>query len=91
LTPEQRRAAPVVYQSLCRAKELWQQGEKDADSLRRSVRESLEREPLVEHIDYISLSDGATLAELDLVKGPAILLVAVRLGQPRLIDNIILQ
>jgi pantoate--beta-alanine ligase len=91
LTPEQRRAAPVVYQSLRRAKEQWKQGEKDADCLRQAVRESLEGEPLVEHIDYISLSDGANLAELDLVEGPAMLLVAVRLGQPRLIDNIILE
>jgi pantoate--beta-alanine ligase len=91
LTPEQRRAAPVIYQSLCRAKERWHQGERDADSLRRAVRSTLEREPLIQRIDYISLADTITLAELDRVEGRAMLLVAVKLGTPRLIDNIILE
>lgn len=91
LTPEQRRAAPVVYQSLCRAEERWLQGERDADSLRRTVRETLEGEPLIERIDYVSLADPTTLAELDRVEGRAMLLVAVQLGSPRLIDNIILE
>jgi len=91
LTPEQRRAAPVIYQSLCRAKEDWREGNRDAESLRQTVRETLEREPLIERIDYISLADTTTLAELETVEGRTILLVAVKLGTPRLIDNIILE
>jgi pantoate--beta-alanine ligase len=91
LTPEQRRVAPVVYRSLCQAKEQWHQGERDAESLRRTVRSALEREPLVERIDYISLADATTLAELDIVEGRAMVLVAVKLGNPRLIDNILLE
>ena len=61
------------------------------ESLRRTVREALEGEPMVEHIDYVSLADANTLAELDQVEGRAMLLVAVKLGTPRLIDNIILE
>jgi pantoate--beta-alanine ligase len=91
LTPGQRRVAPVVYRSLCQAKEQWRQGERDAESLRRTVRSALEREPLVERIDYISLADATTLAELDIVEGRAMVLVAVKLGNPRLIDNILLE
>jgi pantoate--beta-alanine ligase len=91
LTPQQRRAAPAIYQSLCRARERWHQGDRDAESLRRTVRDSLEREPMIERIDYVSLADASTLAELGTVEGRAMLLVAVKLGTPRLIDNIILE
>jgi pantoate--beta-alanine ligase len=51
----------------------------------------LESEPLIERIDYISVADAGTLEELDLLEGPAMVSVAVKLGYPRLIDNIILE
>lgn len=91
LTPEQRRAAPVIYQSLCQAKEQWLNGGRDAESLRQTVRVVLEQESMIEQIDYISLSDATTLSELETVEGHPLLLVAVKLGAPRLIDNIILE
>ncbi len=91
LTLEQRQAAPVIYQSLSLAKERWRGGNRDAESLRKTVREALEREPIIERIDYISLADATTLTELDVAEGRAMLLVAVKMGAPRLIDNIILE
>ena len=91
LTPEQRRAAPVIYQTLCQAKEQWLNGERDADSLRQTVRVVLEQESMIEQIDYISLSDATTLSELETVEEHALLLVAVKLDALRLIDNIILE
>jgi pantoate--beta-alanine ligase len=90
LTPSQRRAAPVVYRALCRATELWQGGERNAQRLRQEVRRVLESEPLIESIDYVSVADATTLEELDTVQGRAMVSVAVQLGKPRLIDNIIL-
>lgn len=90
LTPEQRRAAPVVYRALCRAEQLWGRGVRDGERLRQDVRRVLEAERLVEEIDYISVADAATLEELDRVAGQALVSVAVKLGQPHLIDNIIL-
>jgi pantoate--beta-alanine ligase len=91
LTPEQRRAAPVIYRALCRAKELWQGGVRDAEQLRRTARQILEREPLIERIDYVSVADADTLEELHTIQGRAMMSVAVKLGIPRLIDNIILE
>ena len=91
LTPEQRRAAPVVYRALCRASELWRAGERNAQRIRQEARLVLAREPLVESIDYVSVADTATLDELDTVQGQAMVSVAVQLGRPRLIDNIILE
>ena len=90
LTADQRKAAPVLYQALRAAQKLWQEGIVDGERLRDEVRGVLELEPLVEDIDYVSVADGETLAELDLVRGRAMVSAAVKIGRPRLIDNIIL-
>jgi pantoate--beta-alanine ligase len=91
LTPEQRRAAPVIYRGLCLVGELWQQGVWDAEQLRQAARQVLESEPLIERIDYVSVADADTLEELNTIHGRAMVSVAVKLGAPRLIDNIILE
>ena len=78
LTPSQRRAAPVVYRALCQAKNLWSSGVRDAERLRREVKAVLEREPLVESIDYASVADAESLDELDQVQDRAMVSVAVR-------------
>ena len=91
LTPPQRSAAIVIYQALCRVGELRREGVRDGERLRGEARQILEEEPLVEQIDYVSVADADTLKELDTVTGPAMVLVAVRIGKTRLIDNIILE
>mgnify|MGYP001173580933 CR=1 FL=1 len=91
LTPEQRKAAPVIYRSLGCAERLWKQGVRDADRLRREVRSVLEGEPLIERVDYVSVADAESLEELDTVEDRAMVSVAVQLGIPRLIDNVILE
>ena len=91
LTAEQRAAAPVIYRALSRSGELWREGQGDAELLRIAVRSILEEEPLIGGIDYVSVADAATLQELERVGGPAMVSVAVRMGQTRLIDNVILE
>ena len=91
LTPQQRQAAPVIYQALCRAERLWGDGVRDAEQLRQEVRRTLESEPLIERIDYVSVADADSLDELDIIQNRAMVSVAVKLGTPRLIDNIILE
>jgi pantoate--beta-alanine ligase len=90
LTAEQRAAAPVLHRALMAAQGRWEGGERDAEALRRVMRETLATEPLAE-VDYVSCADGLTLAELDRVTGPALLSLAVRFGSTRLIDNEILE
>ena len=90
LTPAQRRAAPVIYRALNCAEELWLLGERDAGLMRNRIQQMLEEEPLVEDIDYVSVADGQSLEELEKVYPGAMVSVAVRLGQSRLIDNIVL-
>ncbi len=89
LTPQERAAAPVLYRALCQARAHYEQGERDAEALRRTVRALIEAEPLA-NIDYVSVADGETLRELDTVRGRALVSLAVRMGPTRLIDNIVL-
>jgi pantoate--beta-alanine ligase len=86
LTPDQRAAAPVLHRALTRARERWEAGERSAEALRETMRAELGSEPLAE-VDYVSVADGTTLAEADVVDGPALLSLAVRFGTTRLIDN----
>jgi pantoate--beta-alanine ligase len=86
LSPLERSAAPVLHRALVAARERWQTGERSADALRETMRAELGREPLAD-VDYVSVADGTTLAELERVDGPALLSLAVRFGTTRLIDN----
>ena len=47
----------------------------------------LSAEPLAKP-EYVSVADADTLDELDEVSGPALLSMAVRFGDVRLIDNV---
>ena len=91
LTQEQRQAAPVIYRALSAARQLWEAGEADAERLRGAVREILQVEPLLAGIDYVSVADASTLEELAQVDGPAMVSTAVRMGETRLIDNVVLE
>ena len=90
LSEEERQAAPVVFRSLSRARETWIGGEGSADVLRAEVRMMLEAEPLVRAIDYVSIADPDTLEEMGIIRSPAMVSAAVRIGRTRLIDNVLL-
>ena len=85
----ERKAALALYHSLCLAQLLWQQGNINAEQIRREMRELIDREPLA-NIDYISIADASTMEELQAVDCPALVSLAVRIGKTRLIDNILL-
>ena len=86
LTPAERTAAPVLHVALLAARTRWEAGERSAESLRHAMRETLSAEPLAD-VEYVSVADGTTLAELERVDGHALLSLAVRFGTTRLIDN----
>ncbi|MSQ21885.1 MAG: pantoate--beta-alanine ligase [Dehalococcoidia bacterium] len=87
LTPAERRAAPVLYLALCRVRELWQQGQRDAEAMRQEMVRLITSEPLAQ-VDYVSIAAATTLEELAQVNGPAMVSLAVRFGRTHLIDNI---
>jgi pantoate--beta-alanine ligase len=88
LTPDERAAAPVLRRALLAGRARWEAGERSADALRGAMRAELASERLAAP-HYVSVADGSTLAELELVPetGPALLSLAVRFGETRLIDN----
>ena len=89
LNAEERKAAPILWDALTSCKNLYQAGERDANILREQVVKTITSEPLAK-IDYVSIADKQTLAELDKVVGRALVSLAVRFGRTRLIDNLIL-
>jgi pantoate--beta-alanine ligase len=86
LSPEERAAAPILHRALVAARDRWGAGERSADALRGVMLETLAAEPLAS-VDYVSVADATTLAELDRVDSAALLSLAVRFGDTRLIDN----
>jgi pantoate--beta-alanine ligase len=86
LDPAQRAAAPALRRALLAARACWIAGERSGEALRAAMREVLAAEPLA-NVEYVSVADGTTLAELDRVDAPALLSLAVRFGTTRLIDN----
>ncbi len=89
LSPEEHQAAVVLYQALSLAQRLWSQGEKDAQTIRQQMTDLIQKEPLAT-IDYVSVANAETLDELDRVSPPALVLLAVKIGKTRLIDNVVL-
>jgi pantoate--beta-alanine ligase len=83
---EERHAAACIFQALTAAKEAYDSGERSAEVLRWRMTDVLSREPKA-RIDYVSVADATTLAELQRVTGPALALIAVGIGHTRLTDN----
>ncbi|TEU08698.1 MAG: pantoate--beta-alanine ligase [Anaerolineales bacterium] len=89
LGARERKAATVLCRALGLARQLWSQGERDAQRLRREMTALIQKEPLAT-IDYVSVADAQTLEELAEVNPPALVSLAVRIGPVRLIDNVVL-
>ena len=90
LKPDERKAAPVLYQSLKLAEKLYSEGERNAEKIRREMMSLIQQQPAAD-IDYISIADNETLDEVDEITRPVLVSLAVKIGKPRLIDNLILE
>ncbi len=88
LSPAQRQQATCLYRALCRARELIEAGEQNPDVVVRAMRLIVEQAGPAD-IDYISIVDPGTLAPVDRITGPVLIALAVRIGQTRLIDNLL--
>ena len=90
LDTEQRKAATVLFRSLSAAKELYEKGERNAETLRQAMKAVLAGEPLAE-VQYVSCADYNTLEEQEIVRGKTLFSMAVFIGRTRLIDNVVLE
>ena len=89
LTPEQRRAALVLYRSLRHSEARVRGGERNAKAICDEMRGMIEAEPLA-RIDYVALCHPETLKPIDWIEGSTLVALAVRFGTTRLIDNILI-
>jgi pantoate--beta-alanine ligase len=88
LSPSERKAAAVLYRALKAAKTEYETGERNAVALRAIMHSVIGSEPLARE-QYVSVADPDTLAELETVSRNALLSLAVRIGNTRLIDNVL--
>ncbi len=91
LSEEDRAKAAIIYQSLRKASSAFQNGERNTAKLIAVAQESLGTEPKAS-IDYVSVVDANSLETIETIDDTdALMAVAVRIGNVRLIDNISLK
>lgn len=89
LNPEERRAAAVIHRALSSAERLVRAGVREPEKVKNKVLAVLREERGIV-IDYVELAGQESLEPLASMKESAVILVAVRLGRTRLIDNCVL-
>jgi len=88
LNPEERRAALSLNRAIDTASYLFNSGERSTENLIREAKKEIESETLTK-IDYFIVCDSQTLEDIDVINREAVLAIAVRVGETRLIDNLI--
>ena len=86
LSAEERQAALVLSKAVKLGQELMAGGETDAKKVVSEMSALIEKEPLA-RIDYVKAVDGLTMQQIDTVKAPMLVALAVYIGKTRLIDN----
>ena len=89
LSPEERRAALSLYESLQLAAERIRSGERNFDDVRAAMRQHLRSHSAVE-LDYATIADADTLEELNAPQSRMVGLIAAKVGKTRLIDNLVI-
>ncbi len=89
LSPAERQAASVLFRALGTAEQAWRNGERRGSALREAMRRTLQGEPLA-RVDYAAAADPVSFHVVDVAPGPVRLLLAVYVGETRLIDNLLL-
>lgn len=89
LSPDQRRDARGLSQALAEAHDAWREGERSAAAIVARMRARLEVFGGLE-IEYIGVLEQTTFQSIATVTAASVVAIAGRLGDTRLIDNIIL-
>ncbi len=89
LDPEERSEALALSRALHAAESLVRDGETDAETIKRRVRDVIRDVPRAV-IDYVEIVDPDEIVPLGRIEREALLALAVRVGSTRLIDNVLL-
>jgi len=89
LSPDERKDALCLRSALMRVEALFAEGVRNVDVLRKAMREIFDSTPSAT-VDYIEIVDDKTLSPLVAIDRRALVVLAVRIGKTRLIDNSLL-
>ncbi|WP_373186682.1 pantoate--beta-alanine ligase [Halopseudomonas sp.] len=87
LSPEERKIAPVLFETLQQVAKAIQAGARDYPALIEAARQRLADSGL--RADYLDLRDAITLEPVDAENRDMVILAAAYLGKTRLIDNLL--
>jgi pantoate--beta-alanine ligase len=87
LDDEQRRHATVLFQALEEARQRIEGGEREPGVVQRALAARLAAEPGAV-LDYAAVLDADSLRPLERIAGAVLIVVAVKFGTTRLIDNL---
>ena len=88
LSSEERKAATVLNKALCAGKQMVEEGEKSALTVKSRIEDIISKEPLAK-IDYVEITDWNSIEPVDIIDGSILCAIAVYIGNTRLIDNFI--
>lgn len=86
----ERVQALALNQALQICRELYAQGERRAAKLIEAMVQRINKEASA-HIDYIEIRDSQTLEIVNEITASVVVALAVKIGQTRLLDNVILE
>ena len=90
LSPEEREKAAVIIDALREAKTAFKKGERNAADLAQIVKDRIATEVMA-NLDYVAIVDRDSLQTIEKIGDEeALILIAVKFGPVRLIDNVIL-
>ncbi|MHB1390728.1 MAG: pantoate--beta-alanine ligase [Thermoleophilia bacterium] len=89
LSAEEREQATVLYRALDHARERVAAGETGVSGLRRRMRKEIAANYLVE-LEYVRIMDPLSMEPVASVSTPVVAAVAAKVGNVRLIDNMLL-
>ena len=93
LLKEERENAPVIYETLKKAKKMIEDGEEDLKLVVKQAIYNIRQTPHVKKIDYFDIRNTETLEEIDTrtINMDILIAAAAWFGETRLIDNIVIK
>ncbi len=90
LSPQERKEATCLIQSLTAAQQAIQQGERNVNNIRNLMSTIIKKNKNAS-IDYIACVNKTTLKPVTVMTNDVLILLAVFIGKTRLIDNMIIR
>lgn len=89
LNEEERKDASVLFESLKIAKTMIEKGEKKPAFVIEKMEKLIQTKPTAK-IDYVEIVNTKNLQQVKILEGEFLIALAVKIGQTRLIDNLLI-